>query len=252
MSESYATTHRSSHRRTTRSYGRRLGVLSLFTLGFLLIAGSASATVVAWWHMDEGPGARTMIDSSATGANNGTIFGTVNTGVPGLVSGGAYQFTGKSSYVEVPDIGDRLDPIAKSMSITATVRTVGGVMPEDSYDLVRKGVTTTAGGMWKMEIKRGTGGTLGKLNCVFKGVMPDGKRVAVARMSNINLNDGLTHTIKCIKTPTSVQAVVDGRVFIKNEPTGWINNTLPTIVGAKAGSDDFLHGTLDEVIIDIG
>ena len=229
-----------------------MGVLSLCTAGFVLIAGPASASVVAWWHMDEGPGATTMVDSSATGANNGTVIGDVSTGEPGLVSGGAYRFTGASSYVEVPDVGDSLDPFSQNMSITATVRTLGGVMPEDSYDLVRKGVTTTQGGMWKMEIKRGTGGTLGKLNCVFKGVMPDGKRVAVARMSNINLNDGLTHTIKCIKTSTSVQAVVDGRVYTKTQPTGWINNSLPTIVGAKAGTDDLLHGTLDEVIIDIG
>jgi hypothetical protein len=228
-----------------------MGVLSLFTVGFLLIAGPASATVVAWWHMDEGPGATTMVDSSATGANNGTIIGNVSTGVPGLVSGSAYQFTGKASYVEVPDVGDSLDPFSQNMSVTATVRTVGGFMPEDSYDLVRKGVTTTQGGMWKMELKRGSG-NVGKLNCVFKGVMPDGKRVAVAKMSSINLNDGLTHTIKCIKTATTVQAVVDGRVFTKVQATGWINNSLPTVVGAKAGTDDFLHGTLDEVIIDIG
>jgi hypothetical protein len=252
MPESYALKHRPSHRRATRRPGRRMGVLSILTIGFVLIAGPASATVVAWWHMDEGPGARTMVDSSATGVNNGTIIGTVNTGVSGLVSGTAYQFTGRSSYVEVPDVGDSLDPFSQNMSITATVRTFGGVMPEDSYDLVRKGVTTTAGGMWKMEIKRGSGGTLGKLNCVFKGVMPDGKRVAVAKMSNLNLNDGLTHTVKCIKTATSVQAVVDGRVYTKTQSTGWINNSMATIVGAKAGEDDFLHGTLDEVIIDIG
>ena len=252
MPDSYVAKYHPSHRRTVGRPMRSMGLLSLFTIGFLLLAGPASATVVAWWHMDETQGATTMVDSSATGANNGTIVGNVTTGVPGLVSGGAYQFTGKSSYVEVPDVGDSLDPFSHNMSITASVRTFGGVMTEDSYDLVRKGVTTTQGGMWKMEIKRGTGGTLGKLNCVFKGVMPDGKRVAVARMSNINLNDGLTHTIKCIKTPTSVQAVVDGRVYTKTQPTGWINNSLPTIVGAKAGTDDFLHGTLDEVVIDIG
>jgi hypothetical protein len=63
------------------------------------------------------------------------------------VSGNAYQFGGNSSYGEVADSGT-LDPGSRSMTIRATVRTVGGVMRDDSYDLVRKGLTTTAGEDW--------------------------------------------------------------------------------------------------------
>jgi hypothetical protein len=202
--------------------------------------------------MDEPPDAGTMADSAgAPETNDGTIGGTVSTGVPGLASGTAYEFGGTSSYVEVADNGS-LDPVARNMTVTATVRTVGGAMPDDSYDLVRKGLTTTAGGEWKMEIKRASDATVGKLNCVFKSVMADGRRVAVARIANVNLNDGRQHAIKCIKTPTSVQAVVDGRAFTTSKATGWIDNSASVILGAKTATDDVLQGTLDEVSVDIG
>jgi hypothetical protein len=248
---------RSRHHHRVPRVLRAVGLVSLLTAGFTGFAYPASATVVALWHMDEptGPGnlaGGTMIDSAGAvgGTNNGTIGGTV-TSDAGLVSGNAYAFGGTSSYVEVPDNGS-LDPVAQNMAVAATVRTVGGTMPDDSYDLVRKGLTTTAGGDWKMEIKRAADPTVGKLNCVFKGVMADGRRVAVARIANVNLNDGRQHTVKCIKTPTSVQAVVDGRTFTTSKTTGSIDNNAAVIVGAKSASDDVLQGTMDEVSVDIG
>jgi hypothetical protein len=251
-----ASRHEGSRRPRPRHQVRRVlrsaGLVSVLAAGLTAFASPASATVVALWHMDEPSDAVTMADSAdGGGTNSGTIGGGVTTGAPGLVSGTAYGFGGAASYVEVPDNGS-LDPGAQRMTVTATVRTVGGAMPDDSYDLVRKGLTTTPGGEWKMEIKRASNVTVGKLNCVFKGVMPDGRRVAVARIANVNLNDGKQHTIKCIKTPTSVQAVVDGRVFTTSKATGWIDNTASVILGAKSATDDVLQGTLDEVSVDIG
>ena len=243
---------RSRYRHRGSRVARSIGLLSLFTAGFTMFASPASATVVAIWHMDEPSGAVTMADSAGTGGtNNGKIGGTVTTGEPGLVSGNAYSFGGATSYVEVADNGS-LDPGAQDMTVSATVRTVGGTMPDDSYDLVRKGLTTTAGGDWKMEIKRASNPAVGKLNCVFKGVMADGRRVPVARIANVNLNDGLQHTVTCKKTPSSVQAIVDGRTFTTSKVTGWIDNNAGVIVGAKSAADDVLQGTLDEVSVDIG
>jgi hypothetical protein len=251
---------RSHHENTSRSrrrhqgsrVARSIGLLSLFAAGFTMFASPASATVVAMWRMDEPSGAVTMVDSAGTGGtNNGKIGGTVATGEPGLVSGNAYSFGGATSYVEVADNGS-LDPVAQNMTVTATVKTVGGRMPDDSYDLVRKGLTTTAGGEWKMEIKRASDWTVGKLYCVFKGVMADGSRVAVARIANVNINDGRQHTVKCMKSPSSVQAVVDGRTFTTSKVTGWIDNNAAVILGAKSATDDVLQGTLDEVSVDIG
>ncbi len=248
--------HENASRSRCRHQGSRvvrsIGLSSLFAAGFTMFASPASAAVVAMWRMDEPSGAVTMADSAGTGGtNNGKIGGTVSTGEPGLGSGNAYRFGGATSYVEVADNGS-LDPVAQNMTVTATVKTVGGTMPDDSYDLVRKGLTTTAGGDWKMEIKRASDETVGKLNCVFKGVMADGRRVAVARIANVNLNDGRQHTVECKKTPSSVQAVVDGRTFTTSKVTGWIDNNAAVIIGAKSATDDVLQGTLDEVSVDIG
>jgi hypothetical protein len=219
--------------------------------GLVAFASPAPATVVGLWHMDEPPQAGTMLNSADTGAaNNGKIVG-VTTGGFGLVSGGSYRFSGTSSYVEVPDNGS-LDPGSERMTVTATVQTVGGAMRDDSYDLIRKGLTTTPGGEWKMEIKRASNATVGKLHCVFKGVMANGKRVAVARIAKVNINDGQQHTVSCAKTPSSVQAIVDGRVFTTSKATGWIDNNASVILGAKSPADDVLQGTLDEVSVDIG
>jgi len=225
---------------------------ALLAAGVTVAPTAAQAQVVARWHMDEEAGASVMHDSaSAGGENDGTIV-NVTTGDPGLVSGKAYTFAGGNAYVEVPD-SDSLDPGSAPMTITATVRTVNGPMPDDSYDLVRKGYATTKGGDWKMEIKRKPDNhSVGRLHCSFKGVMPDGRRRAVARLAQVDIVDGRTHTVECRRTATSVIAVVDGRVFTKAKVTGHISNTEPVIVGAKMDGDDVLQGTLDEVIVDIG
>lgn len=217
-----------------------------------VVPTAAAADVVAHWHMDEESGASVMLDSAPSGGeNNGTIV-NVTTGVPGLVSGNAYTFDGETPYVEVPD-ADSLDPGGSEMTVTATVRTVNAPMPDDSYDLVRKGYSTTKGGDWKMEIKRNPNNhAVGRLHCSFKSVMPDGRRRVVARVAQVDIVDGRTHTVQCVRTATAVRAVVDGRVFTKSGTAGTIANREPVIVGAKASGDDVLQGTLDEVIIDIG
>ncbi|MGH3345847.1 MAG: hypothetical protein ACRDO4_02595, partial [Nocardioides sp.] len=152
-----------------------------------VVPTAAAAEVVAHWHMDEESGASVMHDSApAGGDNNGTIV-NVRTGDPGLASGNAYTFQGETPYVEVPD-SDSLDPGSEPMTVTATVRTVNGPMPDDSYDLVRKGYSTTRGGDWKMEIKRNPNNhSVGRLNCSFKGVMPDGRRRTVARLAQVDI-----------------------------------------------------------------
>lgn len=225
---------------------------ALLATAVTVMPTAAGADVVAHWEMDEDEGASVMHDSAAAGGvNNGSIH-NVATGEPGLVSGYAYTFQGGNSYVEVPD-NNSLDPGNSPITLTATVRTVNGSMPDDSYDLVRKGYSTTKGGDWKMEIKRNPNNhSVGRLHCSFKGVMPNGRRRTVARIAQVDIVDGRTHTVKCVRNATGVHAVVDGRVFTKARITGHISNDQSVIVGAKMSGDDVLQGTLDDVIVDIG
>jgi hypothetical protein len=223
--------------------------------GALLVVmapSTAFAALVAEWKMDEPAGASIMTDSrSLGGANNGTI-GSVVTGVPPLISGTAYQFDGATSYVSVPDNAS-LDPGAANITVQATVKVEDGEILDDSYDIIRKGVTTTAGGNWKMEIKRSNSDTsLGRLLCVFKGVVSGGTRVAVQRVANVDIVDSRAHTLRCIKTSTSVTAVVDGRSFTNAKAAGSIANEQPIVLGSKVAGDDVLQGVLDQVSISIG
>lgn len=230
---------------------RRTVKIGFLTVAFSIVPAAAHAAVVADWRMDEQAGASVMVDSASLGGTNNGRISAVTTGVPGLVAGYAYKFGGSNAFVEVPD-NAALDPGIAAMRVTATVKTVDGPMPDDSYDLVRKGLTTTAGGNWKMEIKRkATDYSIGRLHCVFKGVI-NGSRVSVRSLASVDIVDGRQHTVSCIKTATSVQAVVDGRAFTKLQQTGAISNDQPVLLGAKIPGDDVLQGVLDQVSIDIG
>lgn len=218
----------------------------------VLVPSAAYAALVAEWRMDEPAGASTMVDSASLGgANNGAI-NSVITGVPGLVGGRAYQFDGAASYVSVPD-NSSLDPGSANITLQATVKVENGEILDDSYDIIRKGVTTTPGGNWKMEIKRsGTDSTFGKLLCVFKGTTAGGARVAVQRIANVDVVDGRAHTLQCRKTATSVTAVVDGRSFTTLKAAGSMANDQAVVLGSKIAGDDVLQGVLDQVTVNIG
>ncbi len=206
-------------------------------------SGPPPPSVSALWHMDESPGATTMADSSGNG-NNGTIqYGTSNPqnptlGVPGF-TGTGYSFNGSNlgGYVQVPAAAD-LNPGSANLTLTAHVNFT--TLPGVDYDIIRKGLSTTAGGDYKMEIL-----SSGYAHCWFRGSKGLGITKAVA------LNNGAWHTIKCIKTATSIQLVVDGTTKTAAATIGSIANASDVFVGAKPG-DDFYNGVLDEVSIAVG
>ncbi len=189
------------------------------------------------WQMDETSGQ--MLDSSGNN-NNGTPKDVVRTG-------SAYVFNGSTSYVLVPD-SDSLDPAEKDITLSAGVKVTDTPMDDDSYDIVRKGLVTTPGGDYKMEIKRAANPTVGKLHCLFKG---DGGTVDIVAPQDIV--DGNRHTLECIKTSTSVVARVDGSVSTKAGSAGSIANGSAVLVGAKTADplDDTFDGSMGFVSIEI-
>src|SRR5918994_578460 len=204
-----------------------------------LMASPAWAELLkgADWQMNETSGQ--MIDSSANN-NDGTPKDVVRTG-------SAYGFNGSTSYVVVPD-SDSLDPEESDITLSAGVKVTDKPMDDDSYDIVRKGLVTTPGGDYKMEIKRGGASTVGKLHCLFKG---DGGTVDIVARQDIV--DGEWHTLECIKTRTSVEARVDASVSTKAGSAGSISNASEVLVGAKTANplDDVFDGSMDFVSIDI-
>jgi hypothetical protein len=116
------------------------------------------------------------------------------------------------------------------------------------YDLIRKGLSSTKGGYWKMEIYPAKSNTQGRAMCQMKG----SSATTGTFVAGPNLGDGRWHTIQCVKRATSVSVVVDGVAFTKNVAVGLIANTAKLTVGAKAGGADWFAGLMDEVSITTG
>jgi hypothetical protein len=198
------------------------------------------------WQMEETSGQ--MIDSSGNG-NHGNPTDVVQ-GVPDPELGDkpTYLFNGLSSRVAVPD-NDSLDPGGKDITLTASVQVTNVPMDDDSYDIVRKGLSSKTAGDYKMEIKRTSNPAVGKLHCLFKG---SGGRVN--RVAPPDIVDGNWHTLECIKTSDSVVAKVDGgKSYTKTGSAGTISNSKEVLVGAKKTNpfDDMFDGSMDFVSIDI-
>jgi hypothetical protein len=197
---------------------------------------SGSANPLALWHMDETSG---TVMHDAVGSHNGALH-TVQLGLPGF-SGMAFGFNGSSSYVSVPSASD-LNPGSANITFTIHLKTTGTppASPDD-WDLFRKGLYTTGGGEYKLELVR-----TGQASCGFEGTGGYAELVAGPA-----INNGQWHTVSCVKTSTAIQVVVDGQAFSKAAKIGSIANTSSVVIGARPGSD-WYKGQLDEASIQIG
>ena len=191
------------------------------------------AGVVALWHMDETTG---TVMHDAAGSHNGTLQ-NVALGQPGF-AGLAYGFTG-SSTVLVPSAAD-LDAGARNLTVTIHLKATS-VPATPDWDLIRKGLFTTAGGEFKVEYQPSGQGTCGFNTSTNYAELTAGPA----------LNDGQWHTVQCVKTATNIQLIVDGAKFTKTASLGTISNTVQVVVGSHPGAE-FFRGSLDEASIQIG
>ena len=221
---------------------KKLAVGTLVAVLVLLITTPAWAVLphAAYWAMKETSGP--MLDASGNG----------NDGVPKNLedrTGTTYEFNGSTSHVIVPD-DSSLDPRDNDITLTARVKVNGASLDDDSYDIVRKGLVTTSGGDYKLEIVRKSGdSTVGKLHCLFKG-----SGGTVDKLASPDVVDGAWHTLRCAKTSNSVVASVGSNSYSKSGSAGSISNPTNVMVGAKTAVplDDTFDGKMDFVSIDIG
>ena len=190
--------------------------------------------LVALWHMDETSGT-TMAD--AVGGHTGTLH-SVALGQAGF-AGTAYGFNGTSSYVSVPTASD-LNPGGSTITVTIRLKTTKAPASPD-WDLIRKGLYTTAGGEWKMEYQ-----PTGQASCGFNGSSGYSELTA-----GPPINDGQWHTVQCVKTASAIRVVVDGTATSQAATIGTISNTDAVPIGARPGSE-FFNGSLDEASVQIG
>jgi hypothetical protein len=202
-------------------------------VGVVALGGPALAVGErAVWHFDETSG-NTAFDSSGNG-NDGTAHDVAMTG-------SGYDFNGSSSVVVVPT-SSSLNPGTASFSFSVTFRSTVAPGPGLDYDLLRKGLTTTSGGEFKVEILNANGKA--RALCVVK----DSAKKALQIRGSTNLTDGAVHTITCTRTSAGLTLVVDDLApKTKAGSTGSISNSAPLAIGAKAeggAQADWFDGTI--------
>jgi hypothetical protein len=202
-------------------------------VGVVALAAPAMAAVDrAVWHLDETSGS-TAFDSSGNG-NNGSAENVV-------MNGRGYVFNGSTSKVVVPT-SDSLNPGTAAFSFSVTFQSSVSPGTGLDYDLLRKGLTVTKGGEYKIEVLQANGKA--RALCVIK----DSAKKALQIRGATNLTDGAVHTITCIRTSSGLTLVVDNLApKTKAGSTGSISNTAPVSLGAKAegGADaDWFDGVI--------
>jgi hypothetical protein len=220
-----------------RSALSRLAVAALTTASMVALADPAQAALSdrALWNMDSLP---TMVDS-AGGDNNGT---TKNLSL----SGGGYLFNSRSDIATAPDSAT-LDPGSATIKVTARVKFSSVPAVNGTFDIVRKGLSSTAGGEYKIEITRSSSGQA-VASCTFKG----SKNVAVHSVGTVNLAGSAFQTITCTKTATAVQVTAGGQTRTTTKAVGSISNSSAVFVGGKGDGTDAFPGVIDFVKIQIG
>ena len=195
---------------------------------------AAAPTLVALWKMDETSGS-TMRDS--IGSHNGSLH-SVQLGLSGF-KGRAYGFTG-SSYVSVPS-ASRLNPGSQNITVTIHLKATSVPSSGGDWDVIRKGYYETNGGEFKVEYQ-----PTGQASCGFKGSSGYSELIAGPA-----LNNNRWHTVRCVKTSSRIQLIVDGQTFSKTANIGSFANSEPVVIGSRPGAE-FFRGTLDHASIRIG
>ena len=200
----------------------------------LLFASPAHATTKVTWHMDD-----------ATGASDpgGHTLSLTN-----IDTNSAYwTFSGNGLATTASD-DNTFDPAKASFSVSVMVRS--STMPSTSvgdYDLVRKGLSSTSGGYWKLELIPNKARTRTLVFCQMSG--------GYLKWAPFNLTDGKWHTVTCTRDANAktVAITVDGRSNAKALTSlKSISNSSKLFVGAKDRNADGYVGDMDELSISVG
>lgn len=213
----------------------KYAILAPCALAVVVVAGTgvsaAAAPLGALWNLNEVESG-TAYDSSGNG-NNGANYNVVGTG-------SGYVFNGYTSRVIVPDDAS-LDPGTADFSYSVTFTTSVPAANTD-YDLLRKGIASTTGGEYKVEILNVHGQA--RAFCLVK----DAAKVVASIRGTTNLAGSAPHTITCSKTSTGVTMRVDAlapRTRTVTAGLGSVSNSDSLVLGAKAQTGgDWFDGTM--------
>lgn len=207
-------------------------VAGLFAVGWLLLEPGARAgdqTVIGE------RSAFVAADSSGNG-HDGVIVGSPRLGMPGRF-GSSYSFGREGSWVFVPS--QETNPGAQDFMFSAWVNLARVPGPRESFDVVRKGLSYTRGGEYKLEIvKEGT------VRCTIKDSAGSAEKLA---NDLVDLDDDRWHHLSCARIGDQLILLVDDLVESVPVRLGRVDNSMPLTIGSKYGNDDQVAGRVDEV-----
>src|SRR5262249_7778257 len=149
--------------------------------------GAAGRTFRAHWPLNEVKG-HTARDTSGHHHNGRNPHIGCN--------GSGYRCNGKNGRVVAPTRRS-LDPERHDYSWRVTLSMSEAPEPVgESYDVLRKGLVTTKGGDYKLEIKNINGQALAR--CVVRSFRKDGSKILASVAGTTSLADGEKHTITCV------------------------------------------------------
>lgn len=222
--------------------------MKLFAVGFLLCAAVGVGLAV----LTDGRGHRLddvtfrepqrVAADSSPADNDGIIQGSPVLGLPGH-DGLAYSFDRRGSWVEVPSAA-AINPGTRDFLFTAWVLFRRAPDKGDTYDIVRKGVSYTPTGEFKIEILY-----RGRVKCT---VQDGGGHEYYVIATAQDVTDSAWHRIGCARTGDAWSVVVDGAVKSKTVELGSVSNDVPMSIGSKYGREDLPSGRVDDVVFALG
>jgi hypothetical protein len=203
----------------------------------------AAQSYRAHWALDE-LGSSKALDSSGNG-NDGTNFHIVG-------DGSGYTFNGTNARVIVPNAAS-LNPGSTSFSFGVTLTMTAPPTPsKETYDVLRKGLVSTRGGDYKLEIMNSGGKAVA--HCVVRTIRTNGTKVLASVTSTASLADGRPHTVACAKSATGITVTVDSlpaRTKTYSGGLGSVSNNANLGLGAKPENNpdtgyDWFKGVLSD------
>ena len=173
--------------------------------------------------------------------NDGIVIGKPVMGAPGH-QGTAYEFDQPGSFILVPP-DQSLSPGPHDFSYSAWVRLTSRPHGHQTFDIVRKGLSYTGLGEFKLEVVDG-----GHVRCTAKD--DRGETVHITSAGSGLANDQWHH-IGCARVGPTWNVVVDDVVDSKPATLVTLRNTSPVSIGSKYGREDLPRGRIDEVVIAI-
>ena len=186
---------------------------------------------------------RTVVarDSSGNG-HHAVVQGPVQMERPGRY-GSSFSFHQPDSWLMVPPAAD-LNPADRDFLVTLWVLLGTGPDRGETYDVLRKGISYTIPGEFKLEVLHPD-----RVRCTAKD---DQELTARVTTDKVRVIDGRWHQFGCARTGPLWSVLVDDTVTSRRTALGTVRNEVALSIGSKYGMEDRPTGRIDDVRIVMG